>query len=109
MEKAKIRGGWQPSEPCKGEPPKPPTSGSNAVKGLSVTKPGRPRPCEVKGRPAFFHTFSTIAYVVSPSPLVGGHPGGQISQPCAIVEYPDGSVEEVDPVLVKFVDRECAQ
>ena len=34
----------------------------------------------------------------------GGHPGGQISATFAIVEYEDGTIHEVEPQNVRFVD-----
>lgn len=72
------------------------------------TKGQEPRPCivtiEGEPRPALFHLFSTTAYVIKPSPLMGGHPGGQISEPTAIVEYEDGTVCAVSPSSVRFLD-----
>ena len=59
---------------------------------------------KVEEKRAFFHLFSTSAYPVEPSPLRGGHPGGQVSAPVAIVEYEDGAVELVDPCRVRFLD-----
>jgi hypothetical protein len=61
---------------------------------------------EGESRPAFCHHFSTVAYVLAPSILKGGHPGGQISEPCAIVEYKDGTVHTVPPSAVRFLDTE---
>ena len=67
-----------------------------------------PRPCIVtqqgEPRPAFFHLFTTSAYVIAPSPLKGGHPGGQCSDPCAIVEYESGEVGIVLATSVHFLD-----
>lgn len=57
-------------------------------------------------RRAFFHLFTTNAYPVEPSLLKGGHPGGQVSKPVAIVEYEDGTVESVLPSRVRFLDTE---
>lgn len=68
------------------------------------------RPCAVKvdknkSVQATFHRFCEHAYVVEPSPMIGGAPGGQISVPLAIVEYVDGTVHYVDPTQVTFTDR----
>ena len=55
-------------------------------------------------RRAFFHLFTTRALPIEPSPLRGGHPGGQYSRPIAIVEYEDGTVDTVDAESVRFLD-----
>lgn len=72
------------------------------------TNTHEPRPCTVwrKGepRPALFHLFTTTSYVVPPSPLKGGHTGGQVSEPCAVVEYQDGTVDTVPSSSVRFLD-----
>lgn len=59
-----------------------------------------------KERRAFFHLFTTSARPIEPSPLRGGHPGGQVSKPVAIVEYEDGTVDTVEPERVRFLDTE---
>lgn len=59
-----------------------------------------------KERRAFFHLFSTSAFPIEPSPLKGGHPGGQVSKPVAIVEYEDGTVETVIASRVRFFDTD---
>lgn len=61
---------------------------------------------EVKEKRAFFHLFTTSAYPIEPSILKGGHPGGQVSKPVAIVEYEDGTVDTVEPERVRFLDTE---
>lgn len=61
---------------------------------------------ERKEKRAFFHLFSTNARPLEPSPLRGGHPGGQYSEPLAIVEYEDGVVDAVSPLRVRFLDTE---
>lgn len=45
------------------------------------------RLCQARGREAIFHRWTELATVVEPSPLVGGHPGGQTNITLAIVEY----------------------
>lgn len=64
------------------------------------------RPCEVKGRKATFHTWTQQSWVVPPSPMIGGHPGGQMSTTWAVVEYEDGTVHEVCPTDIRFTDKE---
>ena len=61
---------------------------------------------QAKEQRAFFHAFTTMAHPVEPSPLRGGRPGGQISEPLAIVEYEDGVVDFVSPLRVRFLDTE---
>lgn len=59
---------------------------------------------EPKEKRAFFHLFTTNASPVPPAITIGGHPGGQFSEPLAIVEYEDGKVGAVTPTLVRFLD-----
>ena len=61
---------------------------------------------ELKERRAFFHQFTTRAYPIEPSPLKGGHLGGQYIEPVAIVEYEDGMVDCVTPTCIRFLDTE---
>lgn len=67
------------------------------------------RPCVVKIKresvEATFHAFVTNAYVVEPSLMLGGTPGGQINIPRAIVELKDGTVRYVEPTSVTFIDH----
>jgi len=68
------------------------------------------RPCivEIHGRNprrAVFHCFGQFAEVVAPSLLKSGHAGGQIANIMAVVEYPDGQVDEVAAYCVRFTDR----
>ena len=53
-----------------------------------------------------FHKFYTLAYVVAPSIMVGGHPGGQVSDERALIEMPDGTIESVPACNIKFTDVE---
>lgn len=62
------------------------------------------RPCLAKGKKALFHCWEHRSEVVPPSPLRGGHSGGQISGTLAIVEFEDGSVDTVYPQNVTFLD-----
>ena len=43
--------------------------------------------------------------VIGQSPMVGGHPGGQISYAHAIVEFPEGVVKRVDIKDILFIDE----
>ena len=62
------------------------------------------RPCMVDGEKALFHRWEDYATVIGPSPMVGGHPGGQLRETFAIVEMESGQVMEVKPTKVKFED-----
>lgn len=67
------------------------------------------RPCYIinknKKKKALFHGWFNISDVVGASPMVGGHPGGTVSYPIGIVELEDGSVVEVEPINIKFIDN----
>lgn len=54
---------------------------------------------------ALFHCWNHCSELVGESPLRDGHPGGQISDTFAIVEYEDGTVHEVEPQNIRFVDN----
>ena len=62
------------------------------------------RPCKVDGEKALFHRWEDYATVIEPSPMVGGHPGGQLRETFAIVEMESGQVREVKPSKVTFED-----
>ena len=53
---------------------------------------------------ALFHCWEHIGQVIDPSPLKGGHPGGQIAFVRALVEMPDGSMRSVAPGSIEFRD-----
>lgn len=65
---------------------------------------GQYRLCEVNDEIGYFYGWEVISDVISPSPMIGGHPGGQLSRAYGIVEFPD-RIEEVRPVQIKFRDR----
>lgn len=46
------------------------------------------RPCYVRGKKALFHKYIKI-----------------LESTIALVEYEDGQVDEVDPILIKFCDQ----
>lgn len=37
--------------------------------------------------------------------MIGGHSAGQISSTFAIVEFEDGTVHEIEPCNIRFVDN----
>lgn len=53
---------------------------------------------------ALFHCWNHRSELYGASPMIGGHPGGQVSGTFAIVEYEDGTVHEVEPQNIRFVD-----
>lgn len=65
------------------------------------------RLCEVRGELGYFHTWEQYFNVVDASPMIGGHPGGQVGYVIGIVEFSDG-VRRVDPMQIKFCDDENA-
>lgn len=62
------------------------------------------RPCMVGDKKALFHTWNHYSEIVPPSPMVGGHSGGVLSDTYAIVEFEDGSVEKYRAHEVRFLD-----
>ena len=72
------------------------------------------RPCEVSffsqegyvTRKALFHQWAERAVLIGESPLVGGHPSGVEKWTVGIVEFEDGSVQEVHPTQITFSDSE---
>lgn len=69
-----------------------------------ITLETEKRPCIAKGRAALFHRWIERSEVVEPSPLLGGHNGGVVTWTAALVEYEDGTVGEVLPQNIKFLD-----
>lgn len=66
------------------------------------------RPCYIIGEKgskakALFHCWSFHSYVLSPSPMVGGHTGGVVARTGAVVELEDGSITLIHPQSIKFV------
>lgn len=74
----------------------------------------RPRPCMVvlkkrngeifKQQNALFHGLYMCAEVKAPSPLKGGHPGGTVAEPVAVVEFEDGTVRKCLPEFIRLLD-----
>lgn len=64
------------------------------------------RLCEVDGKYGYFHCWEQISEVYTPSPMVGGHPGGQVSRVYGLVEFGDGHVKRVDITDIRFCDEE---
>lgn len=58
---------------------------------------------------ALFHCWNHRSELVGGSSMTGGHPGGQVSGTFAIVEYEDGTVHEVEPQNIRFVDNAMSE
>lgn len=63
------------------------------------------RPCLVDDRKHMFHGWHHEYFVIEPSIMVGGHPGGQMSRLWAIVEDEHGACLLVEPYRVRFIDH----
>lgn len=61
---------------------------------------------ELGAKRALFHGWDGIKQVIDASPMIGGHPGGQIAYTLGIVEFMDGTVGRVHPEYIKFLDTE---
>lgn len=61
---------------------------------------------ELGAKRALFHGWDGIKQVVDASPMIGGHPGGQIAYTMGIVEYMDGTVDREYPEYIRFLDTE---
>lgn len=62
------------------------------------------RPCMVNGQKALFHAWTQHAEIVPPSPMIGGHSGGQISQMLGIIEREDGTIHKCYADEIRFLD-----
>lgn len=67
------------------------------------------RPCFVKDKKALFHKWNEFS-----KPVPGGitpidPPPGEIKYTLGMVEYEDGTVEEVAPHYIKFIDNKIKE
>lgn len=69
-----------------------------------IARMNRLRLCMVGDEQALFHRWTEERQLVDASPMIGGHPGGEIASTLAIVEYMDGRVERVLPEQIRFLD-----
>lgn len=60
---------------------------------------------EAEQHKALFHCWDHRSELYGESLIIGDHPGGQVSGTFAIVEYEDGTVHEVEPQNIRFVDN----
>lgn len=64
---------------------------------------------QFKEMKALFHCWDFRSEVIGESYLRGGHPAGQISATFALVEYEDGTIHEVEPTRIQFVDNAMSE
>ena len=83
-----------------------------------ITSESELRPCIVripdkkkqfKEMKALFHCWNFRSEVIGEYYLRGGHPAGQISATFALVEYEDGTINEVYPTQIRFVDNAMSE
>ena len=54
-----------------------------------------------KGKKIKLHGIFQFANVIEPSIMNGGHSGGQVSYPIAVIEHENGDIEHVHPHQIK--------
>lgn len=64
------------------------------------------RPCKVNGSEAICHGIFIRSRVVEPSPMIGGHQGGTVAYPVAVIEYVNGKTVICDVGEVVFLNGE---
>ena len=64
------------------------------------------RKCIYKKSVCTFHGFFQRSMVIEPSIMVGGHSGGVIAYPVAIIETEKGEVIEAQAVSIQFMENE---
>lgn len=62
------------------------------------------RPCFYNGRRAMFHRWTEYKTVLPPSPLVGGHCGGNVCILYGVIEMEDGECKLALPENIRFAD-----
>lgn len=62
------------------------------------------RPCIVNGLKSLFHGWEQRSEVIPPSPLKGGHSGGEIKLTLGIIEREDGTIHKAYPEEIRFID-----
>lgn len=69
------------------------------------------RPCLIlpKKQKGLCHGIFQDSYIVQPSLMVGGHSGGVVANPVAIVEVEGGSLIRVNPIDIKFIENKFAE
>ena len=69
------------------------------------------RCCEVTTRKSktiqkgYFHCWSDVSEIVSPSIMQGGHGGGVVRQTFGIVELENGEIQRFYPEEIRFTEK----
>lgn len=67
------------------------------------------RPCLVNDKKALFHCWHEYSNVIDPSPLIGGHSGGQLKILFGIIEDETGQIYKVNPTEIRFIDNKIQE
>lgn len=51
-----------------------------------------------KNKKVKLHGIFQHSYVIPPSLMVGGHNGGQIAYPIAVIEYENGDIKQIQDI-----------
>lgn len=54
-----------------------------------------------KNKKIKLHGIFQYSHIVEQSLMIGGHNGGQVAHPIAVVEYENGDIEHVHPYQIK--------
>lgn len=65
------------------------------------------RPCIVGQQRALFHCWEQRSEVIPPSPMIGGHSGGTVTQVLGIIEREDGTIHKAYPEEIRFIDGDA--
>lgn len=63
------------------------------------------RKCIFKETVCTFHGFFQRSMVIEPSLMLGGHDGGVMAYPVAIIETEEGDVIEAQAVSIQFMEN----
>lgn len=56
---------------------------------------------------ALFHCWEQRSEVIPPSPMIGGHSGGTVTQVLGIIEREDGTIHKAYPEEIRFIDGDA--
>ena len=62
-----------------------------------------------KGKKIKLHGMFQYANVIDPPIMKGGHSGGQVAYPTAVIEHENGDIEHVHPYQIKRSDEKTKQ
>ena len=78
---------------------------AEVLNGLITITNSEHRTCIVDGKKALFHRWHEFCQVVEAGIAIGSHPAGQIKYTLGTVEFMDGTIHEVAPHKIQFVDN----